>query len=119
MNVITTQLARLSAVILFGSAISSCVVSPPMPPPPGGWDDSGPPPSAPADDHPDTGASNPGGSTPTPPATGQEEYPLAKPTKNPDQVISPYEPYNVIDISGFHSGQLARDPSNRKIFRIP
>ncbi len=47
------------------------------------------------------------------------EYPLARRTANPDQVISPYEPFNVIDVTGFSSGQLARDPSNKKIFRIP
>jgi hypothetical protein len=34
-------------------------------------------------------------------------------------VISPYEPYHVIDIEGFRSGQLARDPSNNRIFRVP
>lgn len=46
-------------------------------------------------------------------------YPTAQRTANPDQVLSPYEPYNVIDVAGFKSGQLARDPSNQKIFRIP
>ncbi len=44
---------------------------------------------------------------------------VAKRTDNPDRVISPYLPYNVIDVEGFRSGQLARDPSNGKIFRIP
>jgi hypothetical protein len=47
------------------------------------------------------------------------DYPLARRTANPNQVISPYEPYNVIDVEGFTSGQLARDPSNKKIFRVP
>ena len=60
-----------------------------------------------------------GNPQPSPNGPSRDEYPVAKPTNNPDQVISPYEPYNVIDVSGFHSGQLARDPSNRKIFRIP
>ncbi|MEO5913963.1 MAG: hypothetical protein ABIS50_06995 [Luteolibacter sp.] len=60
----------------------------------------------------------PGPEIPTTPGT----YPMAKRTANPNEVISPYEPYNVIDISGpppFKSGQLARDPSNQKIFRVP
>lgn len=48
-----------------------------------------------------------------------ERYPVAERTANPNQVISPYAPYNVIDITGFNSGQLARDPSNNEIFRIP
>jgi hypothetical protein len=47
------------------------------------------------------------------------EYPTAQRTAKPSEVISPYEPYNVIDVEGFRSGQLARDPSNNKIFRVP
>ena len=47
------------------------------------------------------------------------EYPLARPTSKPNEVISPYEPHHTIDISGFSPGQLARDPSNKKIFRVP
>ncbi len=54
---------------------------------------------------------------PTPPAAGS--YPFASRTTNPNQVLSPYEPYNVIDVEGFKSGALARDPSNQKIFRVP
>ncbi len=47
------------------------------------------------------------------------DYPTARSTANPNEVISPYEPYNIIDVEGFSSGQLARDPSNQKIFRVP
>lgn len=53
------------------------------------------------------------------PPTATGGYPTAQRTANPDQVLSPYEPFNVIDVAGFKSGQLARDPSNQKIFRIP
>ena len=53
----------------------------------------------------------------TPSSNGN--YPLATRTNNPNQVISPYEPFEHIDITGFRSGQLARDPSNKKIFRVP
>ena len=61
---------------------------------------------------------NPGPApAPTPPGIGG--YPTATKTANPNQVLSPYEPFNVIDVEGFKSGQLARDPSNQKIFRIP
>jgi len=45
--------------------------------------------------------------------------PVAKRTANPNEVISPFAPYNVIDVEGFKSGQLAKDPSNKKIFRVP
>lgn len=56
---------------------------------------------------------------PIPPPTATGGYPTARSTDKPDEVISPYEPFNVIDVAGFKSGQLARDPSNQKIFRIP
>jgi hypothetical protein len=59
---------------------------------------------------------------PEPPVTTPGTYPTATATDNPMQVISPYPPYNVIDLSDLPkptSGQLARDPSNQKIFRVP
>jgi hypothetical protein len=56
---------------------------------------------------------------PTPMVTPRPEYPVAKRTANPNEVISPYSPYNVIDVEGFKSGDLAKDPSNKKIFRVP
>ena len=56
--------------------------------------------------------------SPAAPATAGE-YPTAQPTSKPNEVISPYDPHNVIDVEGFHSGQLARDPSNKKIFKVP
>lgn len=49
----------------------------------------------------------------------RDQYPVAERTANPNHVISPYSPYNVINVQGFRSGQLAKDPSNDKIFRIP
>ena len=56
---------------------------------------------------------------PPPAPTRPGEYPVARKTANPNEVISPYEPYNIIDVEGFRPGQLARDPSNNKIFRVP
>lgn len=108
---------------------------PPAPPPPGyrphrpntppsvspyggDVDISPPPPSRPTrPDRPDP----PGVSV-----TGN--YPTGERTDRPDQVISPYDPYNVIDLNVIESsgatrllksGELARDPSNMKIFRVP
>lgn len=52
-------------------------------------------------------------------APTRDQYPTAQRTNNPNRVLSPYAPYNVIDVEGFRSGQLAKDPSNGKIFRIP
>jgi hypothetical protein len=56
---------------------------------------------------------------PPPKPQGKKEYPVAEPTEKPGMVISPYSPYNVIDVEGFKSGDLAKDPSNGKIFRVP
>ncbi|MEO0446450.1 MAG: hypothetical protein AAF191_10295, partial [Verrucomicrobiota bacterium] len=30
-----------------------------------------------------------------------------------------YSPYNVVDVRGFRSGELAIDPTTNKVFRIP
>jgi hypothetical protein len=57
--------------------------------------------------------------TPAPQSKPRQEYPVAEATENPGRVISPYAPYNVIDVEGFKSGALAKDPSNGKIFRVP
>lgn len=51
------------------------------------------------------------------PDTG--DYPVGHPTSERNQVISPYSPYNIIDVRGYHPGQLVRDPSNNEIFRVP
>ena len=53
------------------------------------------------------------------PQPRRDQYPMAERTANPNQVLSPYPPYNVIDVEGFRTGQLAKDPSNGKIFRVP
>lgn len=55
----------------------------------------------------------------TPQPIPRQDPPVAKRTANPNEVISPFAPYNVIDVEGFKSGQLAKDPSNKKIFRVP
>lgn len=46
-------------------------------------------------------------------------YPVARKTENPNMVISPFEPYEEIDISGFTSGQLVKHPISKRIFRVP
>ena len=60
-------------------------------------------------------ASGTGGDPPAPaPAQPKKrsDYPLATRIEGKKaQVISPYKPHNLIDVKGFRSGQLARDPS--------
>ena len=114
----TKRLHLLAAACLTG--LTSCPAPAPPPPPrfqprppyppeqvePYGMDDQAPAPP---------NFSQP----PPPPPTATGGYPTATRTANPDQVLSPYEPYNVIDVAGFASGKLVRDPSNQKIFRVP
>jgi hypothetical protein len=78
-----------------------------------------PPPTPPT---PPTAGPDPRPAPPPPAAPApapRPTYPTAKRTDNPHRVISPYSPYNVIDVEGFKSGALAKDPSNGKIFRVP
>lgn len=49
----------------------------------------------------------------------EPEYPVARRSNDPGQVFSPYAPNQRIDVTGFRSGQLAKDPRNGKIFRVP
>lgn len=109
-------LLSIAAACIAG--LASCTPPPPVPPPRFRPD----PPFAPEqvspyDSQSDFAPQPPPAPVQPPTATGG--YPTAQRTANPDQVLSPYEPYNVIDVAGFKSGQLARDPSNKKIFRIP
>ncbi|MDB6077527.1 MAG: hypothetical protein JWO82_1274 [Akkermansiaceae bacterium] len=61
-----------------------------------------------------------GGSAPAPaPTPSRPTYPTAQTTDKPGNVISPYPPYNVIDVSEIKSGHLAKDPSTGKTFRVP
>jgi hypothetical protein len=57
-----------------------------------------------------------------PPAPSQvrpKDYPTATKTDRPNVVVSPYAPHREIDVSDFRSGQLARDPKTREIFKVP
>lgn len=62
---------------------------------------------------------SPYGPSETAPATRPGTYPVAKPTTNPNEVVSPYPPNNIINVEGYRSGELVRDPHNKKIFRVP
>lgn len=50
-----------------------------------------------------------------------DNIPVARRTDNPNRIISPFPPYNVVDVTGFKSGDLAHDPTldSRPIFRVP
>jgi hypothetical protein len=113
------RLPYIAAACLIG--LTACGPTEP-PPPPRYWQDSSfdADSASPMVQSSDVSSpTDPAISSPTTAPSGLGSYPIAQRTANPDQVISPYEPFNVIDVSGFASGKLARDPSNQKIFRIP
>lgn len=53
------------------------------------------------------------------PPTNAPDYPKAWSTDTPGIVISPYKPYNKVNVRGFEPGQLARDPKTNEIFVVP
>lgn len=46
-------------------------------------------------------------------------YPVARKTRNPGYVVSPYRPYALIDVRGARSGARILDPESNKIFINP
>ena len=115
MRMLKPILATAAAALL----AASCTPPPDVPPP--RFTPRPPLPPEPVDPYaqnPDPYGNPPQNMPPQQP-TRPGEYPTATRTANPNEVISPYEPYNVIDIEGFRPGQLARDPSNNQIFRVP
>lgn len=64
-----------------------------------------------------------------PPPSTPEKKPEAAPsggaflkgkkTNKPGRVISPYPPYQELDVSGLSSGSLALDPTTQKVFEVP
>lgn len=75
------------------------------------------------------------GTVPAPEVAELSKIPVARPDPkgNPNMVISPYRPYNLIDVTGYKKGDIAGDPSTAqkdpktgkiiestsKYFRIP
>ncbi len=47
------------------------------------------------------------------------QYPAATSTSRKGIVLSPFPPHEELDVSGMKSGELAIDPGNGRIFRIP
>ena len=112
---------KLAIAIASFAVLASCIPPDYPPPPPRFYPDPPYGPDIVARDQPNDVTAPPiQPANPTPPSvTGV--YPTATATDDPNKVISPYPPYNVIDISDprIPSGKLARDPTNRKIFRVP
>ena len=64
--------------------------------------------------------SSPDNTRPAPqPAPQPQNYPTAQRTTTPGEVLSPYPPNKRIDVSGYRSGQLVKDPTTGEIFRVP
>ena len=115
---------------LFSAAAASLIAlaacTPPEPVPPPRFTPNPPNAPTPVDPYgnpvePQTGQTDPNAPAPMspPPETKPGDYPTARPTGKPNIVLSPYEPFPEVDVSDCSPGQLARDPYNRKIFRVP
>lgn len=44
---------------------------------------------------------------------------IGKKGSKPGRVVSPYAPYNELDVTGLPSGSLALDPTTQKVFQVP
>ena len=55
----------------------------------------------------------------SPEAPAKPSFPSARKTEIPNEVESPYPPYQRINVEGFKSGQAAKDPKTGKIFLVP
>lgn len=44
---------------------------------------------------------------------------VGKKGSKPGRVVSPYPPYNELDITGLPAGSLALDPTTQKVFQVP
>jgi hypothetical protein len=44
---------------------------------------------------------------------------IGQKTNKPGRVVSPYAPYNELDITGLPAGSLALDPTTQKVFQVP
>ena len=77
-------------------AIASCAPTPP-----------------PASNNPGT----PGAEVPAPQTGVASNVPMGHPDPQgrPNMVVSPYRPYNVIDVKGYRSGEIVGDPSTAKV----
>lgn len=53
------------------------------------------------------------------PLPDKPDYPTATATKDPGLVLSPYPPYDPLDVKGMAPGSLAKDPATGQVFRVP
>jgi len=53
------------------------------------------------------------------PLPDKPDFPTATATKDSGVVLSPYPPYDLLDVKGMASGSLAKDPATGQVFRIP
>jgi hypothetical protein len=52
-------------------------------------------------------------------AAGSGSFLKGKRTNKAGRVISPYAPYQELDVTGLSSGSLALDPTTQKVFEVP
>ncbi len=59
----------------------------------------------------------PGSEVPAPKVASQRRVPMGHPDPQgrPNMVVSPFRPYNIIDVKGYRSGDIVGDPSTAKV----
>ena len=61
----------------------------------------------------------PAGTTTDVGSKSSSSFLVGKRTSKAGRVVSPYPPYNELDITGLPSGSLALDPTTQKVFEVP
>lgn len=89
---------RHITVIATAAALASCAPYPPAPGQPGA-------------------AAASGGEVPAPQVDADRNVPVGRPSPDgkKNMVISPYRPYNLIDVTGYKSGDIVGDPSTATV----
>lgn len=117
------RIKKPSILTLSVTAITVALVSciDPVTPPPPHFRPNPPYPPQQVDPYGNDNSENSSSGEVNPPAAPSRpgEFPTARPTDKADEVVSPYEPYNIINVEGYKSGELVRDPHNKQIFRVP
>jgi len=95
--------SHITLLALAAAAVASCAPYPPLLPTSGNSTA--------------TAAATSNAEVPAPTVEGQTGVPLAKPSPDgkKNTVISPYSPYNLIDVTGYSSGEIVGDPSTATV----
>lgn len=94
------KISHISLIALAAATLASCA---PYPPAPAGSATGG--------------QTSAGGEVPAPVVDANSDIPVGRPSPDgkKNMVISPYRPYNLIDVTGYSSGDIVGDPSTASV----